>query len=76
MPVFRLNGYSKRSERLITLPESGRTLPEFPLRSYREVIVGSYRCIYCFEPETDRLYMVTVVHGSRMLIEEMLQTTD
>jgi toxin ParE1/3/4 len=62
----------KTVERLQTFPESGRTLPEFPYLTYREVIVGSYRCIYLFEPPTNRVYMVTVVHGSRMLLEDML----
>jgi len=62
----------KSVERLTAFPESGRKLPEFPYLPYREVIVGSYRCIYLFEYPTDRVYIVTVVHGSRMLIEGML----
>ena len=62
----------KTVQRLQTFPASGRTLPEFPYLPYREIIVGSYRCIYLFEYPADRVYMVTVVHGSRMLIEGML----
>jgi toxin ParE1/3/4 len=63
----------KTVNRLQTFPESGRTLPEFPYLPYREVIVGSYRCIYLFECPTNRVCMVTVVHGSRMLIEGLLE---
>jgi toxin ParE1/3/4 len=63
----------KTVTRLQTFPKSGRTLPEFPYLPYREVIVGSYRCIYLFEHPTDSVFMVTVVHGSRMLIEGMLE---
>jgi plasmid stabilization system protein ParE len=62
----------KSVERLKSFPESGRTLPEFPYLPYREVIVGSYRCIYLFGQTTDYVHLVTVVHGSRMLIEGML----
>ena len=62
----------KSVNRLISFPESGRKLPEFPSLPNREVIVGAYRCIYRFEKTTDRVFMVTVVHGRRMLIEDML----
>lgn len=60
-------------DRLSFFPESGRKLPEFPSLQNREVIVGAYRCIYRFEKTTDRLFMVTVVHGRRMLIEDLLE---
>jgi plasmid stabilization system protein ParE len=63
----------KSVNRLSSFPESGRKLPEFPALRNREIIVGAYRCIYRFEKTTDRVFMVTVVHGRRMLIEDMLQ---
>jgi addiction module RelE/StbE family toxin len=63
----------KSVNRLISFPESGRKLPEFSTLQNREVIVGAYRCIYRFEKATDRLFMVTVIHGHRMLIEDMLE---
>jgi plasmid stabilization system protein ParE len=62
-------------ERLRPFPKSGRTLPEFPNHPYREVIVGAYRCIYRFESNIDRIYMVTVVHGSRLLFSDMFEET-
>lgn len=63
----------KSVEQLKCYPESGRKLPEFPSFFHREIIIGAYRCIYRFEQTPERLYMVTVVHGSRMLIEDLLE---
>jgi addiction module RelE/StbE family toxin len=54
-------------ERLEQFPESGRHLPEFPHLPHREVIVGRYRVIYRYEPQREAVYLVTVVHGSRLL---------
>lgn len=62
-------------ERLMVFPESGRTLPEFPHHPHREVIAGTYRCIYRFEPAYDLVSVVTVVHGSRLLFMDMLEET-
>jgi len=61
----------KSVERLNSFPESGRRLPEFSYLPHREFIVGAYRCIYRVEQTC--VYMVTVVHGSRMLTEGMLE---
>jgi plasmid stabilization system protein ParE len=63
----------KAVEQLKPFPETGRKLPEFPSFSHREIIVGAYRCIYRFEPTLDRIYVVTVVHGRRMLVEGLLE---
>lgn len=54
-------------ERLRDFPESGRKLPEFPHLPYREVICGSYRVIYRYEPETNRVLIVTVAHAARLI---------
>ena len=62
----------KGVERLRDFPQSGRSLPEFPLLPYRELIIGSYRCIYRFDAISGIIMMVTVVHGSRLLKDEML----
>jgi toxin ParE1/3/4 len=53
-------------KRLESFPESGRLVPEFG-PPYREVIVGSYRVIYRFRPERNRVRILGVIHGSRML---------
>lgn len=53
-------------------PESGRPVPEFPALPYRELLVGTYRCIYRYEAPTATVLIVTVVHGSRLLYGDML----
>lgn len=61
-------------ERLEAFPQSGRHVPEFPQLPHREVIVGHYRVIYRYESQNDAIYIVTVVHGSRLLDSaDMLQ---
>lgn len=62
----------KAVERLADFPESGRPLPEFPQLPYRELIIGSCRCIYRYDGNAGNVIMVTVVHGSRLLIDVML----
>lgn len=52
------------TERLASFPESGRTVPEFPDLSYRELLVGNYRIWYRIEKET--VWIVTVLHGRRL----------
>jgi plasmid stabilization system protein ParE len=62
----------KSVKRLNSFPESGRKVPEFPHLPYREIIVGSYRCIYRIEQTIDSVFIVTIVHSSRLLIEGMI----
>ncbi len=74
-PMYaQLNAKSiiKSVERLQMFPESGRHLPEFPHLPHREVIVGNYRVIYRYDSERAEVKIVTVVHGSRLLIETFL----
>jgi addiction module RelE/StbE family toxin len=52
------------TERLVSFPETGRAVPEFPDLGYRELLVGSYRVWYRIEKET--VWIVTVVHGRRL----------
>ncbi len=53
--------------RLRKFPESGRHLPEFSHLPYREIIVNAYRVIYRFDPETNKVFLVTALHCSRLL---------
>ncbi|PKN11786.1 MAG: type II toxin-antitoxin system RelE/ParE family toxin [Deltaproteobacteria bacterium HGW-Deltaproteobacteria-4] len=62
----------KSVEHLRTFPEAGRHLPEFPQRPHREVINGAYRCIYRYEEQSDTVFVITVVHGSRLLTAQLL----
>ncbi len=58
--------------RLVHFPESGRSLPEFPHFPHRELIVGSYRIIYRYEPAAEAVMIVTVVHSARLLQQDRI----
>lgn len=51
-------------QRLKDLPESGRTIPEFPELLHREVIVNPYRFFYRISG--DIVWIVAVWHGARL----------
>lgn len=53
--------------RLENFPRSGRLVPEPKRVRYREVLVGSYRVVYRYDEQTDRVLVLAVVHGSRQL---------
>ena len=53
--------------RLGDFPTSGRVVPEFPDGPYREVLMGSYRIVYRYMQERNRVLVLAVVHGSRFL---------
>ena len=55
------------AERLRAFPESGRPVPELFGTPYREVIVSPYRVIYRYAKEKNRVWVLAVVHGSRLL---------
>jgi plasmid stabilization system protein ParE len=52
---------------LADLPLMGRRVPELPDSIYREVISGKFRIIYRFDDENNRILVMSVMHGSRML---------
>ncbi|TWJ32978.1 type II toxin-antitoxin system RelE/ParE family toxin [Geobacter argillaceus] len=58
--------------RLLHFPESGRSLPEFPHLPHRELIAGSYRIIYRYEPAAEAVMIVTVVHSARLLQQDQI----
>ena len=51
-------------QRLEQHPESGRSIPEFPELSYREVIVPPYRFFYRIEG--DCVWIAAVRHGAQL----------
>ena len=55
------------AERLEKFPESGRLVPELPGSRYREVIVSPYRINYRYAEEKERVWVLAVIHGSRLL---------
>ena len=58
-------------ERLLTFPDSGRHLPEFPESPLREIIVDPYRIVY--RTTNSKIFIVAVIHGKRLLREGMLE---
>ena len=55
----------KSVDRLINFPESGHAVPEFPNSHYRQVLMNPYRVIHRYEPATDCVFILTVVHSRR-----------
>ncbi len=52
-------------ENLHKFPKIGRSVPEAEEESIRELLLHSYRIIY--RVETDRILVLTVIHGARDL---------
>jgi plasmid stabilization system protein ParE len=52
-----------RARQLAAHPESGRVVPEFDVRSVRELIEGPYRIWY--RMRDDRVEVLVVFHGAR-----------
>lgn len=50
---------------LTAFPLSGRSVPEFPEKNFRELIVGNYRVVY--EIVETWVVILAVVHGARDL---------
>jgi toxin ParE1/3/4 len=69
---YTIQNIFKASEILQTFPESGRHLPEFPNLPHRELLLGNYRVIYRYTLEQNSVYVITVIHGSRLLKEAHL----
>ena len=70
---YTIQNILKASEILKTFPDSGRHVPEYPNLLHRELLLGNYRIIYRYTAEQNSVYVVTVVHGSRLLKETHLK---
>jgi len=57
------------TERLTLFPKSGRIVPEYGNPNIREIGHSTYRLIY--ELVDDGVYVLAVVHGRRLLPEDM-----
>lgn len=55
---------NKQLSALLTFPDSGRTIPEFPDLPYREVLVDSYRFFY--RPKDPIVWVVGVWHDAQI----------
>lgn len=56
-----------QAAQLVRFLEMGRAVPEFADPTVPELIVAPYRLIYRYQRERDRVQIIAVVHGSRML---------
>jgi addiction module RelE/StbE family toxin len=54
------------TRRLLTFPESGRSVPEAPEDPMKELIVRPFRVIYRIQ--RDNVQVLTVLHGARQLL--------
>ena len=62
-------------EKLAEFPQIGRTVPEAEGRDdVRELLYQGYRIIYLTRPE--RVFMVTILHGSRDLAAKEVKPWD
>ena len=60
-------------ERLPLYPDSGRDLPEFPSLPHRDLIVGQYRVVYRYDSQKETVYIVTIIHGRRLLPAKVVE---
>lgn len=59
----------KISKSIPTQPMLGRMVPEVNREDIRERFIYSYRLIY--QPHEDRILILAVIHGSRLLLENI-----
>jgi len=62
-----------KAERLVIFPESGAVAPEFPDGSVREILAFRFRILYRFVKEDNLVRIVGVVHGARLLNENLIE---
>jgi len=60
----------ERPKQLTVHPRSGSVVPEFGRDDIRELFVYSFRLIYRIAE--DEIRVLTIIHGSRKLVPEML----
>lgn len=53
--------------KLSVYPEMGKPVREFNDRTIREVLVKRYRVIYKLELSNNHIYILRVIHGSKLL---------
>lgn len=60
-----INAVFSKVEKLATLPEIGRVVPEIKNNQFRELIYGNYRIIYRIEMK--QISILTIRHGKQIL---------
>ena len=56
------NSLIQKAETLITYPEKGRIVPEFSIRSVRELVLKNYRIVYMIREK--RIEIITVFEAT------------
>ena len=56
-----------RARQAASFPQMGRVVPEYGEVAVRELIEAPYRIIYRYDAEHDRVQVIAVVHGRRVL---------
>ncbi|HDZ19434.1 MAG TPA: type II toxin-antitoxin system RelE/ParE family toxin [archaeon] len=54
-------------DNLISFPKIGRKVPESKNERDRELSIQNYRLIYRFIKEEDKIIIMMIIHGSRLL---------
>ncbi len=54
-------------DNLILFPKMGRKVPESKNKRDRELFIQKYRLIYRFIKEEDKILVMMIIHGSRLL---------
>ncbi|MFA5322293.1 MAG: type II toxin-antitoxin system RelE/ParE family toxin [Smithella sp.] len=60
-----INAVFSKVEKLASLPEIGRVVPEIKNEQFRELIYGNYRIIYRMEKK--QISILTIRHGKQIL---------
>jgi plasmid stabilization system protein ParE len=59
--------FRQEARTLARFPNLGRVVPEYADPAVRELIVAPWRLLYRYDPEIDRVRVIAVIHGSRLL---------
>jgi len=61
----------ERAERIVPHPKKGRMVPEYERDDIREVFHHPYRIIYLIKNQENRIEILSVIHGARLLPKEI-----
>jgi plasmid stabilization system protein ParE len=62
--VKRIQDTAERTRRF---PKIGQIVPELPNEGWRELLSGSYRVIYRYDPADDEIRVLAIVHQRRLM---------
>jgi toxin ParE1/3/4 len=65
----------KTTDKLKTLPQSGRIVPELENYGFRELIFQNYRIVYRISSTNCDIEILAVVHGARVLTDALENKT-